>query len=229
MGVTLPKLVEDCAALRIVCPPAALLLSELRQLFNSDEVAIAKIIISRGEGARGYAFVPSMTPTRVILKSAFPVYAELNFNQGVKLHICKLRLSYQPLLAGIKHLNRLENVLARMEWNDETIAEGLLLDKKDQVIECTMSNIFARFGNTMITPKLDQCGVSGVTRGQILEFLPQLGLHAEVKRLPLKKLLMADEVIICNSLYGAWQVRSVCDTSWPVLNLAKQIRDLLHR
>ena len=172
------KLVADCAALGIVCPSAELLMSDFQQMFLPDEIAenkpgvakklgVAKIIVTRGEGERGYAPPAVTMPTRVIIKSALPRYAEANYVAGVHLHVCETRLAMQPKLAGIKHLNRLENVMARMEWHDETLFDGLLLDQQGNVIECTMSNIFARFGDQLITPDLSQCGVAGITRQQI--------------------------------------------------------------
>ena len=127
----------------------------------------------------------------------------------MNLHVCETRLALQPKLAGMKHLNRLENVLARMEWNDQNIADGILLDMNDNVIECTAANIFARFGDTLITPSLAQCGVAGITRQRIIELAHTLSLKTSVETFNLEKLFSADEVIICNSVYGAWQVRSI--------------------
>jgi 4-amino-4-deoxychorismate lyase len=205
------KLVADCAAINIVCPSAELLMSDLQQLFLLDEVAVAKIIITRGEGNRGYTPPPITAPMRVVSKSAMPEYPTERFSEGVNLHVCETRLPLQPKLAGVKHLNRLENVLARMEWNDPAIADGILLDTNDNVIECTAANIFARFGDMLITPSLAQCGVAGVTRQRIIELAHTFSLKISVETFDLKKLFAADEVIICNSIYGAWQVRKIDD------------------
>ena len=221
------KLVADCAVIGIVCPSADLLMSDLQQLFTPDETAVAKIIITRGEGERGYAPPAITTPMRIVVKSAVRQYAESNYTKGVRLHLCETRLAAQPKLAGIKHLNRLENVIARMEWRDETIFDGLLLDNQDNVIECTMSNIFARFDNHLITPDLSQCGVSGITRQHIMGLGKALKLSIEVAVLPFNQLLQADEVIICNSLYGAFQVHQIADKTWLPQTLATNIRSLL--
>ncbi len=231
------KLVADCAVIGIVCPSAELLMSDLQQLFLTDTIAaevqsthqisVAKIIITRGEGERGYAPPAITAPMRVIVKFTMRQYAELNYIEGVRLHLCAIRLAAQPKLAGIKHLNRLENVIARMEWRDDAIFDGLLLDNQDNVIECTMSNIFARFDNHIITPDLSQCGVSGITRQQIMGLAKVLKSSIEVAKLPLTELLQADEVIICNSLYGAFQVYQLADKTWSPQSLATQIRSLL--
>lgn len=221
------KLVADCAVIGIVCPSAELLMSDFQQLFTPMETAVAKIIITRGEGERGYAPPAITTPMRIIVKSAMRQYAEHNYKNGVCLHLCEIRLAAQPKLAGIKHLNRLENVIARMEWQDDSIFDGLLLDNQDNVIECTMSNVFARYNTQLITPDLSQCGVSGITRQHIIGLDKVLKLSIEVSTLPLDRLLQADEVIICNSLYGAFQVHQIADKTWLPQTLATNIRSLL--
>jgi 4-amino-4-deoxychorismate lyase len=221
------KLVADCAAINIVCPSAELLMSDLQQLFLLDEVAVAKIIITRGEGNRGYTPPPITAPMRVVTKSAMPEYPEERFNIGVSLHVCDTRLPLQPKLAGIKHLNRLENVLARMEWNDQNIADGILLDMNDNVIECTAANIFARFGDTLITPSLTQCGVAGITRQRIIALADTISLNVSIETFDLKKLFAADEVIICNSIYNAWQVKKIHEKTYQSHALAANIRAAL--
>ncbi len=208
------KLVADCAAINIVCPSAELLMSDLTQLFSADasaenKVAVAKIIITRGEGNRGYTPPAITAPMRVVLKTDMPEYPENRFSDGINLTVCETHLAAQPKLAGIKSLNRLENVLARMEWHNPDIAEGIMLDMDSNVIECTAANIFVRFDDTLITPDLRQCGVAGITRQRIIEFASTLSLKTSVETLDLEKLCQADEVVICNSLYGAWQVKAV--------------------
>jgi 4-amino-4-deoxychorismate lyase len=223
------KLVADCAAIGIVCPSAELLMADLqklfeRELFSEDLTQVAKIIITRGEGERGYAPPVITVPTRVLIKSGLPHYAECNYDKGVQLHVCDIKLAAQAKLAGIKHLNRLENVLARMEWREDTIFDGLLLDQSGNVIECTMSNVFARFGSELLTPDLSQCGVSGITRQRILGLGGVLGLNVGVKSLTLEQILQADEIIICNSLFGAFQVTQINNKTWPQQVLAAKIR-----
>lgn len=223
------KLVADCAVIGIVCPSAELLMGDLQKLFEKELFSetitqVAKIIITRGEGERGYAPPVITVPTRVVIKSALPQYAESNYDKGVQLHVCDIKLAAQPKLAGIKHLNRLENVLARMEWREDAIFDGLLLDQSGNVIECTMSNVFARFGSDLLTPDLSQCGVSGITRQRILGLGGVLGLHVGVKSLTLEQILQADEIIICNSLFGAFQVTQINNKIWPQQALAAKIR-----
>lgn len=226
------KLVADCAVIGIVCPSAELLMCDIQQLFPIDEfqngeISVAKIIITRGEGERGYAPPAVTIPTRVLIKSAMPTYADINYVQGVRLHLCETRLALQPKLAGIKHLNRLENILARMEWRDESVFDGLMLDAHSNVIECTMSNLFVRVDDRLYTPDLAQCGVAGITRQRILGLGSLLGLTCNVATLSLQDLLSADEVFICNSLYGAFQVTAIGNQTWEQQALAPTIRNIL--
>lgn len=226
------KLVADCAAIGIVCPSAELLISDVQLLFPIEEfehgeVFVAKIIITRGEGERGYAPPAVTIPTRVLIKSAMPAYADAHYSQGVRLHLCETRLALQPKLAGIKHLNRLENILARMEWREEAIFDGLMLDVNDHVIECTMSNIFARVNKSLYTPDLKQCGVAGITRQRILGLERLLDLTCIETTLTLPALLNADEVFICNSLYGVFQVTAIDNQTWEPQMLASTIRNIL--
>ena len=226
------KLVADCAAIGRVCPSAELLMSDFLQLFSIEDIdskkqEVAKIMITRGEGERGYKPPAVTTPTRVIIRSAMPQYAKESYAGGVQLHVCNTRLSSQVKLAGVKHLNRLENILARMEWRDEGVFDGVLLDQQGNVIECTMSNIFARFDKVLVTPDLSECGVAGITRQRICDVSSALNLTAEVAPLSLSRMLQADELIICNSLYGVFQVSKIGDTTWGQQALAKTFRNLL--
>ncbi len=230
------KLINDCKMLGIICPEESLLLSDIEKLFGSfgslvEPQAVAKIIITRGIGERGYTLPQPAIPSRIVIKSNFPNYNADNIINGVKLHLCVTRLGLQPKLAGVKHLNRLENVLARMEWQDHGIADGLMLDTNGHVIECTTSNVFARFGNKLVTPNLSECGVAGVTRQRIIEAAPDVGLLSVVQKITLAELLQADEVIICNSLFGAWQVVGLDNKVWlnngSTQKLAQDLRKIL--
>lgn len=221
------KLSEDCSRLNLSCPPASVLLNDIQQLYADHASGVAKIIISRGAGGRGYAISSEMQSTRIVMRTAMPDYPQHYAEAGVQLTLCNLRLAHQPRLAGIKHLNRLENVLARMEWQDPDIFDGVVLDQQGFVIEGTMSNILLRFGFRLLTPDLRRCGVAGVTRDRILQLAPSLGLQAGVADISLDQMMQADEIIICNSLFGAWQATRFNGKTWQPQQLAEQLRYLL--
>jgi 4-amino-4-deoxychorismate lyase len=122
------KLLHDCTALGIDCPDAALLSAELDRLLIQHPAGVVKLIVTRGQGIRGYAPSVQATSTHIWDISPLPDYPDDRTTHGIKARMCRLRLTQQPRLAGIKHLNRLENVLAAAESNDADIAEGLLMD-----------------------------------------------------------------------------------------------------
>ncbi|MBC7787102.1 MAG: aminodeoxychorismate lyase [Methylophilaceae bacterium] len=226
-SINYQKLVADCNVLGIVCPSATILFDDISQLLAVDELSVIKIIITRGEGARGYTPPAVAVPNRVVIKSAMPSFPSQNLTEGVTLRVCDIFLPYQSKLAGIKHLNKLENVLARMELQNSQIADGILLDANGYVIECTSSNIFIRIANTLITPDLSHCGVAGVTRQRIIALSPSLNLAIKVQKIMLDELMQADEVLICNSLIGVWQVTKLQNKTWKMQNTASQLKTLL--
>jgi 4-amino-4-deoxychorismate lyase len=223
------KLAEDCAALGIACPTEQELEEDLVQAGKNNPDCVAKIIVTRGEGARGYALSPTAKPTRIVVTSPLPDYPAHYADIGVKVHLCDLRLCHQPRLAGIKHLNRLENVLARSEWDAPDIAEGLLLDVNGSVVEGTMSNLFMLKGQELHTPDLSLCGVAGVQRQRIMTLAPDLGLQLKVSRFDLPQLIEANEVLLCNSIFGVWQIRELAGQTWQRGMMTEKIRQLLEQ
>jgi len=123
--------------------------------------------------------------------------------------VCNFRYGRNPALAGIKHLNRLEQILARSEWTDNTISEGIVMDTENFVIEGTMSNIFCIVDRTLYTPDLSLCGIEGIIREKIIDIVDKFKFTVEIINVPLEFLLDADEVFLCNSLIGIWPVNSI--------------------
>lgn len=207
-------LVADCSKLHIVCPSAELLMQELKHLMTAlDDTArmasVIKIMITRGEGARGYAPSAISEPSRVLIQSPMPSYPADIYRDGIALYTCQTRLAHQPLLAGIKHMNRLENVLARAELKDPRFFDGLMLDYDHQVIEAVSGNLFIRKGDAVMTPSLTQCGVAGVMRQKLLDWYYTHARVVNVTALTLEDVLSADDVVVCNSIYGVLQVQQI--------------------
>jgi len=196
---------------------------------QSPPLAILKIIVTRGSGPRrGYAPHGTLEPRRVLMLFAAPAMPAVE--AGVRLRVASLRLAENPALAGVKHLNRLENVLAAREAGHADHFESLLLDARDQVICGTMSNVFVVRGGRLITPRVDRCGVAGVLRSMVLREAPGLGVPAQEGSLTLDQLLAADEVFITNVRIGVVRARSVGQHHFPmndiVLRLAAHIEAL---
>jgi len=185
---------------------------------------VMKLIVTRGDSQRGYAPALNSQPRRILQGGPAPLYPSAHAEQGVRLFACQTRLAEQPLLAGLKHLNRLEQVLARSEWQDSDHAEGLMLDTAGRIIEGVYSNLFLISGGVLLTADLMRCGVAGVMRGELLELAPALGIAVEVRDLQMSDLQHADEVFLCNSVYGVWPVRGFMQLSWPVGPLTRKLQ-----
>lgn len=218
------KLARDCEALGLACPEKDLLTTELMLVAKARPDCVAKLIVTRGAGGRGYLPEASLEPTRIVLSSPVPDHAKLD---EVRVRLCDIRLSLQPRLAGIKHLNRLENVLARMEWNDPEISEGLLLDADDRVIEGTMSSLFLYRGGRLIAPDLARCGVDGVQRERVFEFSAACNIPVQVMSFGIEFLMQAEEVFLVNSVIGLWQVTALERTTWNRGRFCEALREWL--
>ena len=222
------KLEYDASRLGLCCPVEDEWLRDCHALIEAHGDGVLKLVLSRGESARGYRIAEDASPTRLVVWSPLPIYPAENSVHGISLHVCKLRLSSQPLLAGVKHLNRLENVLARAEWSDPRYAEGVLLDQAGHVVEGVMSNLFWRKGSEWETPRLSNCGVSGVMRDWVIKHLASQGCAVNEVEVNLEQLLCVDELLVCNSLIGLWPVASLRERRWSDFAKTLQLQQFLH-
>ncbi|MBI5463182.1 MAG: aminodeoxychorismate lyase [Gammaproteobacteria bacterium] len=203
------RLHAGCERLCIAPPEFAQLAAEARQLTHSIERGVLKIIVTRGSGGRGYRVPDTAHPTRILLRSDWPTYPRDNAEQGVRVRLCTQRLGTNPTLAGLKHLNRLEQVLARLEWDDPTIAEGLLQDHTGHVIEGTFTNVFLVQHGKIVTPALDRCGVAGIMRAVVMELATAAGIDCTERAVTLDELVAAEELFLTNSLIGIWPIQEL--------------------
>lgn len=203
------RLREGCKRLGIATPDVVVLKEEAQRLCEGLARAVLKIIVTRGAGGRGYGPAGCDLPTRVTSVYPWLQYPRGFYTEGVTLRVCQTRLAGGGALAGLKHLNRLEQVLARGEWDDPETQEGLMLDGDGRIIEGTMTNVFMVFNGVLTTPSVDRAGVAGVMRGLIMDTVRQWGVTCTVGDIPLQGLSGADEVFVCNSLIGVWPVKSV--------------------
>ncbi|MFK3819067.1 aminodeoxychorismate lyase [Pseudomonas sp. NPDC089407] len=202
----------------------ALVQDELLRFASQLGDGVAKLILTRGDSQRGYAPVAGVAPRRILQGSPFPSYPVEHAEHGVRLFPCQTRLGEQPLLAGLKHLNRLEQVLARAEWQDSEHAEGLMRDGQGRVIEGVYSNLFLVRDGALLTADLSRCGVAGVMRGALLEQAALSGIAAQVCDLSYSALEQAEEVFVCNSVYGVWPVRGVAALNWSPGPLTRKLQ-----
>lgn len=204
------RLAAGCRRLQIDCDAQALRVEVAVALAAGGE-GVLKIIVVRAGAERGYASHRSAGSHRLL--QFFPQGVRASFNRlpDAVLRLCRQRLSAQPALAGIKHLNRLEQVLARAEWSDPSITEGLMLDGGGRVIEAISSNIFCVKDGAILTPALNQCGVAGVMRRVVIERLDAAVIETA---LALDDLYGADEVFITSSVRGIQPVVQLDCVSW---------------
>jgi 4-amino-4-deoxychorismate lyase len=215
----LARLDLGCQRLGIGFATSAELRAEIMHAVSQAPAsAILKLIVTRGSGPRrGYAPRGTFAPRRVL--SLFAAPALDHDQRGVDARIATIRLGENPALAGIKHLNRLENVLAASEPGHELVFESLLLDAADHVIGGTMTNVFAVKSGRLYTPPVDRCGVAGVMRSVVLRQAASLGIACELRRLALAEFLTADEAFITNVRIGVVPLRRVGEHSF-MSNLA---------
>lgn len=217
----------DALAIRADSGAIAQQARDLAQPYTS---AVMKIMVTRGIGQRGYNPTTATTPTLIIdINEREPLTAAAHKQQqhGIQVGICQhTRLGAQPLLAGFKHLNRLEQVLARAEMHDEW-QEALVQDYAGNIIEGTMSNVFFLLPDTTwVTPDLSQCGIAGVMREQVLAAFHVMHIRCAVRNVSLEEAQRATGLFMCNSLVGIWPV---CKFSGQTLTIPAMVRELQTR
>ena len=217
------RLRAGCLRLGLDAPDEAVLRADVERLSGGPEWKVIKIILTRGCAGRGYAPPRAASPTRVVSAWPWPDYPADNARLGVAVRWCRTPASINPALAGIKHLNRLEQVLARAEWGNE-YAEGLMRDPDGFVVEGTMSNVFAVSGGSLITPELSRSGVAGVMRAEVMAAAQRLGLRCEEAWVTAADLERMDEIFLTNSLIGLWPVTALADRTYPVGAVSRLLR-----
>jgi 4-amino-4-deoxychorismate lyase len=191
---------------------------------HGQERAILKLIITRGSGMRGYNPQPSGELTRILQCTEWGGYPEEYARQGIRLTLCETRLAHQPRLAGFKHLNRLEQVLARAEFGSD-YQEGLVRDYAGHVIEGTMSNLFIIHADGKVcTPDLTQCGIAGIMRRFIIQTLADLGIECDIRHLTLEDIRAASGLFMVNSLLGVWPVHEFQGKHYQINHLIKTLQ-----
>ncbi len=220
------RLRVGCERLAIPSPDLTVLADEAAQLCAGQARAVLKIIVTRGSATRGYTPPRQAAPTRILIRSSWPDHPAANARQGVAVDWCGTTLARNPRLAGIKHLNRLEQVLARAEC-PSVLAEGLMCDTESYVIEGTMSNLFIVRHGTLITPDLSQSGVAGVLRAQVLALARGRGLECREAWLRPAEVEAAEEVFLTNSIIGLWPVTRLGTRTYPLGEITQTLQQAL--
>ncbi len=179
---------------------------------NLRESLALKLTITRGSSKRGYLAPLKPDYNRIVtLSPLLPKRVELS-RSGITVRLCQHQLGINPVLAGHKHLNRLEQVLARNEWQDDAIHEGLMCDLDGNLVSGVMSNVFIEQDNILLTPPVHRCGIAGVMRHQLMHVATSKNIPLRQQRLLIPDVINAKSVWLTNSLNGIWPVKKLLDS-----------------
>ena len=220
----LRRLALGCERLGIAAPDAAALRADVQRLSGSSERAVIKIVVSRGIGPRSYRPSSRSKTTRIV--ALYPAPQQLA-GPRLALRWCETRLGRNARLAGIKHLNRLEQVLAQAEWEDESIIDGLMLDTEGELVSGTASNVFLVRGGALVTPDLRFSGVLGVMRAEVLRLAQELAIAVSEEPVWPRDLEAASEVFITNAVRGIRSVTELGALRWTDSPIADRLRQAL--
>ncbi|HAU3361323.1 TPA: aminodeoxychorismate lyase [Salmonella enterica subsp. salamae] len=210
----LARLEETCSRLAIPFNDWDLLVKEMRRLAQPHREGVLKVMITRGAGGRGYSAAGCQLPTRILSVSPYPAHYARWKDAGITLTLSPIPLGRNPYLAGLKHLNRLEQVLIRAHLEQTDADEALVLDSEGWVTECCAANLFWRTGDIVSTPRLDQAGVNGIMRQFCLRKLAQSPFQVFEVQAREEAVRQADEVIICNALMPIIPIRAYDGASY---------------
>jgi 4-amino-4-deoxychorismate lyase len=223
----LDRLADGLDRLGILPVPADTLREEARRISRGTRDSVLKIIVTRGDGGRGYATPSRPRPRRVLMLGPRRGRPVSEYEHGAAVRWCETRLALNPGLAGIKHLNRLEQVLALAEWNDPGIAEGLVRDTEGRVAEATAANLFLVERGRLVTPDLTACGVAGVMRAVVMAAARRDGLEVLCETVYPDRVAGADELFVTNSLIGILPVGRLETESYPVGPVTRRLMEKL--
>jgi 4-amino-4-deoxychorismate lyase len=210
LSLHLERLLLGCQRLGIEPGDLGEVRAEVSSLAREVESAIVKVIVTRGTAlARGYGVTGREKATRITFRYAWPPETSRESQDGVRVRTAQLRLGENPALAGLKHCNRLEQILARREWTDPEIVESLLFSSSGRLVSGTMSNVFIVEGSRLRTPRLDLCGVAGVMRRVVMREAERAGISVQEDVLGVDDVGKASELFLTNARIGLWPLREL--------------------
>jgi 4-amino-4-deoxychorismate lyase len=202
------RLVGGTRALGFPVPDLDAMRADIAQVATEPR-CVVKIVLTRGLGERGYRPPSHPRPTRIVVASDWPAGPPHAATAGIRLGWSRMRLARNGVLAGVKHLNRLEQVLARAEWDDGVMDEALMQDDRGRVIAATQANLFACIDGAWVTPCLDECGVAGVMRRAFRAWGEDQGTPVVERALEVADVTAATSLVLTSALIGAWPVATL--------------------
>ena len=216
----LSRLDIGCRKLKIKNIEEEIWLKDIKKALSltSKKNCVLKLILSRGNSQRGYSYPDDILPVRVVIASEMK---NVQAKESFSLEYASSGYHSNPNLAGIKHCNRIEQILARSSLKRD---EAIMLDENQNIISVTQGNIYFIFGQSLVTPKLDRCGVIGSRRSLILELAESIELNVEEGNVSMNDAKKADEAFISNSIMGIKSVNSIEEYQLPKKMITEQIK-----
>ena len=224
----LTRLCGGCVKLGIKKPTLALIKKNIKLCIGSTNNCILKILLTRGSSQFGYSFSDKLIPNLYFIK--IKTKKKKVQNNSIKLGISKVYLDSIPTLSKIKHLNRLEQVLAANELNDRPLYSDLLiLSKEENIIETISSNIFfVRNNNDKLifeTPIIEKYGIDGILRKKIIQYLKKIKMRVVVKDISIRDLNCYNACFKTNSINGVIIIDQIQKNKFSRPNLLYNILD----
>ncbi len=207
------RLTSGCEKLGITPPSPNELTLQLAAIAKNYPLAVLKVIIAASSGGRGYARSSSNHHDLIIMIHDYPTHYDDLIHTGINLGLSKQQIGINPMLGGLKHLNRLEQVLLRQELSLSDVDDLLVTNINDNVIEATSANVFFCLNDTLYTPDVSQSGVNGIMRQTILRHYPE----TIIKAISLEEIAQAQAMLVCNCVMGVIPVNNY---NGQVLSLA---------
>lgn len=225
LNLHLERLMDGCRRLQLQPVDIGAVRAEILQIAAGTDSAIVKLIVTRGEAlARGYGFTGNERPTRIVLRYPSP---DIDLSRGMKVGIAAMRLGENPALAGMKHLNRLEQVLLRQERAASGLDELIVLSRSGSVISGTMSNVFMVRQDELLTPAVDLCGVAGIMRRVVLREARRVGIRCAERALGAGDLDGVDEIFLSSSRLGVVPVTGIAERALAIGPVTRRVEALV--
>lgn len=219
LDLHLARLMEGCGRLRLPLGDLAAVERAVRQRSATISDGVLKLIVTRGPGPRGYAPPAQPVPTIAIgVEARAPAPW-----RPIQVRWCETIAGRSPATAGLKTLGRLEQVLARAEWRDDSAEEGLMAGEDGFLVGGTASNVFVVMRGELITPAITAAGIRGVMRRVIMREALAADLPVVESRVSRADLAEADEVFVSNALTGIRPVIALGGQSWSVGPITRQL------
>jgi len=217
-----------CSITKIKLPPIKILTNYKEKILNEClrkgiKNGVLKILITRGIGGRGYKFEKEIVPTVIFLSFPSKEINKKTLNTGVKLRFCEFPIFENSMLAGLKHLNRIDSVMARSEWEEDEFFDGVMLDNSESIIDGTMTNLFFSKNNVLYTPIIKKSGINGIMRQVVIDnanlFFKEV-CEIEIKR---KTISAFDEMFVTNSVIKILPVTHLSNKKFKITNATKEM------